>query len=42
MTLTVIRSMSRIGYVMDCILNQAKARTELIHTNIQERFQAAK
>jgi hypothetical protein len=38
MTLTVIRSTSRIEYVMDCILNQAKARTELIHTNIQESF----
>jgi hypothetical protein len=36
-----IRSTSRIEHVMDCILNQAKSRTELIHTihtNIQESF----
>jgi hypothetical protein len=41
MTLTIIRSTSRIEHVMDCILNQAKSRTELIHTihtNIHESF----
>jgi hypothetical protein len=38
------RSASRMEHVMDCILNQAKSRTELIHmihtihTNIQESF----
>jgi hypothetical protein len=32
------RSASGIEHVMDCLLNQAKSRTELIHTNIQESF----